>query len=219
MKEVHKESKIIYSRLDYSRVQEVAELFANLFIQEEYLIKNSKVSYENYILATTVRAKHAATTGLSLIAICENTNKVIGFCINIDPYSEIQVDRSSYASKDPAFEIINSALSGLYNGISFEEKPGVNFSIYALGVSSEFQNKGIASNLFKISEQIAIEKNFSVILTDATSPGTKKIAEKLNYTAINKFSYKDYIYKGKKPFENINDYYGPILFKKIITSS
>ncbi|AIT08940.1 hypothetical protein LO80_02380 [Candidatus Francisella endociliophora] len=153
---------------------------------------------------------------MSAVAICQDTQKVAGFCINLDPYSSSQVDRSSYADKDPAFKLINRILTELYKDVKLIEKAGVNFSIYALAVAEDFQNLGIATTLIKLSEQIALDNNFSKIFIDATSLGTYKIARKLNYKQLAQINYQDFNYEGRKPFKNITNHIGPTVFNKQI---
>lgn len=209
-------NNIKYQLLDDSYFEEVSNLFADRFINQELLIKNSGVLYENYILATRVRTQHAIDNKMSIVAICQETQKIAGFCINLDPYSSSQVDRSSYADRDPAFKLINQTLTELYKNIKLTEKAGVNFSIYALAVAQDFQNLGIATTLIKLSEQIALDNNFSKIFIDATSLGTYKIAQKLGYNQLAQISYQDFNYGGNKPFKDITDYIGPTVFIKAL---
>lgn len=81
---------------------------------------------------------------------------------------------------------------GLQKSLCFEN-PGIVLRIIALGVSNEYQGKGIGTKLIKGAEEFAKENNISVLLVNS---GLKRL-QAHNFYEKNLFNKKGYSFVKK----------------------
>lgn len=66
------------------------------------------------------------------------------------------------------------------------------FEIRILSVDGNYRGHGIGRNLMIKSEKLAIEKNFKLIKSDATSLFTQKLCTSLGYKTISEMRFDEY---------------------------
>jgi hypothetical protein len=83
-------------------------------------------------------------------------------------------------------------------------KQNYTFYEYSTYVSSEYGNKGIASGLYKISEEYAISNGYKNIFTISTGPISQHIRiNKLGFKLLDEIDYKTFEFNGINVFSKI----------------
>ncbi|WP_018299620.1 GNAT family N-acetyltransferase [Fangia hongkongensis] len=212
---VYSAGSIAYEILSSERLEETIRFVTEHFVEHEYLTRESGLDYASFERFSRLYCQASLCHRLSIIAVDTEINEVIGFAINEDPNSPMAVDASIFydisVNFHPFLEMLTE-LSARYLTIPSQEK--MSFHLYLLGVKPQYQGKGIGKALVELSEIRARQKGFRYIVIEATSPPTKPICERLNYTNLGHVSYRDFTLDGEKPYEHIIDYEGPYLFIK-----
>lgn len=206
---------IQYQVLDKDHLEETIDVVTQHFIKEEYLTRESKLTYSEFGKFVRAYCELDLSQKLSLIALDKNTKKVIGFSISEDPQLPEAVNPNDYLSLSPNFEPFFAVLNELHHQcLKTEFKQGECYHLFLLGVLPEYQGKKIGKTLLKLSGEYAKSKDFKYVLVEATSPITKPLCEKLEYKNLGNITYKDFVLNNKKPFSHLVDYDGPYMFIK-----
>ena len=212
-----KENGIVYKLLDKENAAETTELLNTIFVEEEYITKESHITWDEFDVLSKTYMELNFKEPLSLVALDEKTGEIIGFSITEDIKSKNAIDIDIFLDVSDHYYPFNNCLEELHRRflkINFKEKEC--FHIFLLGVKPAYRRRNIGRKLIQYSEDLAKSLGFKYVMIEATSPNTKPICEKLEYENLGNIPYESYVLDGKKPFEHVTDYDGPYLFLKEI---
>ncbi|KAK9875610.1 hypothetical protein WA026_009409 [Henosepilachna vigintioctopunctata] len=133
--------------------------------------------------------------GVSYMAIDTKSGKIAGASLNGISHkgeAEEELEKMKYSD-----DIKYNRLMGLIysNNVEVElfKKYNVDelFDLRILTVDHHYRGKGLAQKLLEVSEQLAMEKGYTLLKVDATSFFTQKICTKLGFETIRTVLYKE----------------------------
>ncbi|XP_012556863.1 uncharacterized protein LOC101235185 isoform X1 [Hydra vulgaris] len=218
---------IIYKNIECeSEMINVINMFFGDFTEDvpinKFIISRFGVTTRSFHWEMQLR--EAFQDGVSIIAVDEKTNNIVGFQINtiidLKRTSKTDVEESIYDAEKQfdLFRIINHICTDMadVNHLLLKKIPSLQriFDSYAIGVSRVFRQKSIAFNLLKYSLKIARNVETQCATIFAANPVTEKLACKFNYLKIKSKSWNTFEVDGQKIFadyqsgsENCNNFY------------
>jgi GNAT superfamily N-acetyltransferase len=232
---INGDDSIEYVHFNYEYIDAVLEGLSNSFATHEItsiaqgLDKNDMKGIFGPLLKPN-------TFDYSFVALdrnSDNSNKVVGAIICLDFYKTLPLDSNNNDQMTNGREYTNVEFDDNKSGpihqviSSLEEKYvaekkannelGENQILYQYStyVEDDYKNKGIATKLYQMSEQNAINRGFKLLMTISSGPISQYIRQhKLNFTKVHQVDYKTFEYRGKKIFQIINVTPGCMLFEK-----
>ncbi|XP_065682179.1 uncharacterized protein LOC100208005 isoform X1 [Hydra vulgaris] len=182
----------------------------NKFLLSHFDMIARSVAWENNL-------KKSIEEGVSLIAVEEKTNNIVGFKINSivdlkstseieEPICDVEESKVDFLKSDKLdlFEIIEFLCTEMadINDLLLEKIPTLQMLFYsfAVGTLRNFRGRSIGFNLHKYSVQIARSIGAQCITVFAANPITVKIISKLNYRKIKSKAWNTFEFNGKKLF-------------------
>ncbi|XP_065662225.1 uncharacterized protein LOC136084888 [Hydra vulgaris] len=211
---------IIYKNIESeSEMMDVINMFFGDFIEDvptcnflssQFDVISRSLAWENSL-------KKSIEDGVSLIAVEEKTNNIVGFNINCirDLKSTSEIEEPICDYEESKFDILKNGKVDLFpiieylckemtdiNDLLLEKIPTLREIVYSdsLGTLRNFRGRSIGFNLQKYSIEIARSIEAQCIIVFAASPITLKITSKLNYLKIKSKVWSTFEFNGKKLF-------------------
>ena len=143
----------------------------------------------------------------SFVAKDISNNKIAGAIICNDFSYFSNLTESHFNSKGMPIESLLGLLENSFVKSEFHapNKSNHTFYQYATYVNDDYGNKGIATKLYNISEQYAVDNGYKNVLTISTGAITQHIRiNKLGFKCIDEIDYKSFQFNGENVFSNIN---------------
>ena len=152
---------------------------------------------------------------LSLVAIDENTNQVIGVRISEDycrQDQELYIDGLS-----PKFFPLFSLLDEL--ALKFRQLrkilPGTYAHMFMVAVAEGFTSRGIAPTMYRLFLNIAIKRGFTWAVTEPTGMISQHIlGTKFGFHELHRVKYADFEFEGTRPFADLMGHECAMLMEK-----
>lgn len=185
-------TEILYSVLSKEHIESATECLAEAFLDEP-LLKHLGLSYELLFDFLKPRVVNTAKDGLSVVAI---ENNVVVSAILCDDFSEDEVpydNQDKWQSQiDPVFEV----LSDLHKHSLEEQKMHADgllfYHLFFGGTRMSSRRQGHLRKLIDMTFAIAREKEFDVMVVEASSIGTQKSCREYGFQFSNTIQYSDY---------------------------
>lgn len=191
-----------YKILQSEHYDQAVNIITHSFCEHEPMTKYLGITHSEFLPFAKVIVQKAIKDGLSIVALDENK---LSACTIVDDYADpINISHEF----DPKFKIIFSLLEHLSNDFfnNKEIEKGHLAHLFITAVAKNYHGKGLSSQINLQSTRLAEQKGFDFMCCEFTHPYNEKGTIKNlknNKLLIKSYDYKDFIFEGKKPFENL----------------
>jgi len=211
----------------YDEIQDL--LFTNFYVDEP--MSGALKMYDGFNPSSVLEqyAMDALNENMSIMAIDEKTDEILGICINeaihppnVDPDTELQrfleaYDDPKLGHKHRVIHAVNQKAGDLFK----EFDTNTLFYMSMLTIGQNKRKGGLGKDLLHRSVMLAETLGFRAIKTIASGLYSRKAAEKLGFHSNAKYSYSDYKDEeiGYQTFSSIPDLHGCVtLMTKKLTN-
>ncbi|XP_062559972.1 uncharacterized protein LOC134224578 isoform X1 [Armigeres subalbatus] len=144
--------------------------------------------------------QHSLSTlkdNVSIMAI-SNDGDIAGVALNGILYGNSDIEHS----RDKLNDIQDESFKKIFK-LLYEQNLKINlfkqfdvekiFEIRILSVDSKFRGKGLAKKLLEKSEELALDRGFQVLKTDATGAFSQRVVSSLGFVTKSEINYIDYL--------------------------
>jgi GNAT superfamily N-acetyltransferase len=164
--------------------------------------------------------ERAAESDLSIVAFNEAKNRIEGVMINED-WKELP---PSFYRQLRDWRPVRAIFNELH--IRFKsrepriEHGKVLHPLYFSCVHPESRRKGIATNLWNQSVEVAKARNYDTLVAETSVTATERLCHKLGFKLASSVEYHEFLFEGRKPFAVLdkNEFQRLSIFKRPITS-
>jgi ribosomal protein S18 acetylase RimI-like enzyme len=204
---------ITYEILQEKDLNNTIRLISEVFSQGEPMTKALNITPKEFQSLAEIYSKKAVEEGLSIIA--KDNDKVIGFIIAED-FDSTQPEEIKNIDKKvvPWMALIDEVEKDAKSNKNEDER---RFHLFLGGTDKQYENKHINTTMIEEIMKLAQIKNFTSVMVEPTGFATQHMF-KDNFGFEQKFiiEYKNFLYQGKKVFENIEGPVGLLLLEKNI---
>ncbi len=212
-------NKINFEILNKSHYHSAYHCIEKTLNESITLFSYIKVPKEDYHSFIEISLNKAIQLGLSYVAIDVTTKEVVAIIISKDLTDEISPNITSTENK---LLIIFSLIKKLWEPYQNHEEMFLkNQNLHCLLAATlpSYQRKGILKKLFKLTNNLGLERGFKKIIAEATSKFSLNfIQNSTQYKELNSIRYKDYEVNETKPFHNIQPHEKCVLISIPITN-
>ena len=211
---LHRESGLRYENLAPENFDSACLCTAQCFTKAEPLTIAQKITIEEHLEFCRVFVKKAMNEGLSVVAVDDETNEVIGVRISEDLGTPVPEEADHLSEK---FNPIFTLLDGLDERYKEEHntQPGEVVHMFMIGVKKAYRNKSVAPNMNRCAFKIWKDLGYTKAVTEATGAISQHILlNKFHFTARYTVEYKDWEFEGKKVFAGLDPHISCILMDK-----
>lgn len=194
-----------YKTLAQEHFDQAVKVITQSFCENEPMTRYLGITQQEFTPFAELMVEKAIKDGLSIVAL--EDDKVSACTVVEDIANPLDIS----IEIDPRFKIIFSLLEHL-GGDFFQEKmleKGHIAHLFITAVSSDYHGQGLSRKVNFESIQLAKQKHFDFMCCEFThhynEQGTLKNI-KNNKLLIRTCQYRNYIFEGKKPFENLEGY-------------
>ncbi|CAM3548861.1 GNAT family N-acetyltransferase [Parendozoicomonas haliclonae] len=196
----------IVEKLNSSSVDDVASLIVSVFMEREPLAMLDSSDGNEFKVYLTNLGTRAAQTGMSLVARCRFSNRVVGAVICAD-LAGAHHGEDEGGDADP-IEVMVEKLNSDYFGQTSPES-GQYFSIKFIAASADFTGQGMVTDLIEQSLQIAQEKGFVFAHTEASGNISQHMfMNKFGFVEKNAIAYSEFTLNDAQPFAAVQGHKG-----------
>lgn len=166
--------------------------------------------------------QRAAHKGLSFTAVNQETGMVEAIIVNED-WKEKQPEYynklEDWAPVRAIFHELHTRFKASHPRI---EQGRVLHSLYFTCVRPQYRNQGIVTSLWEQSVELARARNFELMVAEGSAPATENVLwKKLGFKEASKVSFSEFMFEGKKVFEDLPKQGFPKLaiYERSITSN
>uniref|UniRef100_H2Z7I6 N-acetyltransferase domain-containing protein n=1 Tax=Ciona savignyi TaxID=51511 RepID=H2Z7I6_CIOSA len=180
-------SAISYRYLNDDDIYEVSKFLDMHYTPYEPMVQCLGLTNEEMRVYSTTESKETIPLNLSIAAIDDETNKICGIsmCAPWKPKPEVNtsMDKMSYLFRFAQWSETTLA----------EELETTNILVEdIIAVSQNLYNQGIGTELFRRTEQLAIDRCFDYIVGFATSDKTVKMLSTSGWKCMKKLDMSSY---------------------------
>ena len=206
--------EIIFEMLAIKDLEETIACMVDVFPRGEPMTKAMEITSDEFYPFAEIYCKKAIKEGLSLVARNKETGNVIGFLISEDlaslPPNSIKTINEKFL---PIIKLLDE-LDENYKQ-SFELNGQNILRLFMVGVNEHYEGLNLATTLIEKSLKLAMLKNYSYAIGEATSSVTQHILrDKLGFDEKFAIDYKSYTYNGKHVFNNMKNTSCCVLLEK-----
>lgn len=209
-------SSIIYEQLSDFVVQEVSSAISLNFSIREPISKS--VGATPKMLEKLFLPILSDTRVQNFAWVAKHHDLVVGAII-CGVFEDLVEESSTLEQYDESLRPIVSLLGSLEQEFLLKNQPHKKQILYqyATYVNEEFANRGIATNLYTISEKQAKDKGFKKLITISTGPISQYIRRnKLNFINEIEAKYSEFVFQDELPFASIEGVDSCVLLSKSI---
>lgn len=214
---------IEYRLLPISRLEEVNDLLLANFFKQEPLGNRLGAQPDNDVRPWLSRVTEPLINqNMSCMAV--EDDRVVGVALNRIVYREPEKNIDSFAeaietNNEIFMRKILDFMDVLYEGVDFLSQFGEErmFVYNMIAVKGAFSGRGIATEMIRFSERLALEAGFRVLTSETTGIMSAKVFAKLGYERVKELEYNQYEAKsGGKIFANLDPHKSCVVWLKII---
>jgi ribosomal protein S18 acetylase RimI-like enzyme len=193
-------SQYLIRPLQKKDLEKVSFLLSESFTTREPITLAMNFSVEEHLPHSKSLVTTAIQDGLSFV--CEDVSKkeIVGYVLSED-FSRVHDFSHPFSPKYPPIVGLLEELSQEFQKDCGE--PGQVIHLLMLGVAPSHLKRGIGAHLAKKSLENSKAKGFKVAVAEATSIHSQKIFESLGFQIKKEIFYRDYMFKGSRPFAEI----------------
>ena len=186
-------------------VESAARLYTEVFLADEPTSHRHALDPALFLPYARFYVRSLVRKDLSFLIRDETTNELAGFifCFDLtdDPEKESAVMAEFIAHFKEAVAMIHELED---RHINVEEiKAGSVLHIFQIGVSRQYRETGIAQAMIRRVLAHAREHGFRQVITDCTSPASKKAFERCGFSELGFYPYDSFSMNGVRFFAGI----------------
>ncbi len=200
------DSSIKIERVSEHQIEEVLNLYADLFHDREPLTKRLGFGRERMIaIARAMHGPEELSRTLCWIAKdCADADRGVGFIVCDDSAAGAPqgIPEGLTESETEMVSALAALLEELYAPLKERtgSEKGVSLHIAAIGVAPLYEGMGIAGRLLQAALEEAEARGFRCAAAECTSPASRALHEKCGFTTLRTLSVADFELDGKRPF-------------------
>jgi GNAT superfamily N-acetyltransferase len=196
-------------------VEQVANIFYETFPKYEPCCKVTGVIPKERCIEI---AQSSLSDGISLVMedlnIADSKNRIVGCRLahNFEPKT-ITAEEEQHPIGG-LINILQRQWMDLRTDLVLTEEESVNrhkpitkiFYFRILVIKQEYHDKGLAKELLNAALELAKFRGYDIVIAVVTATKTQHLFKnRLNFNLTGRLRYKDFLWKGKKPYESITD--------------
>ena len=206
---------IDYGPLDAETLEGAIDCVSASFTSNEPMSQHLGITLEEFKHFARAAYPPLAEEGLSFVARDQASKRVVGVRISEDLVQEEEPPEIEGLS--PKFFPIFSILGQLSAWFLEQRKPakGQYVHLFMVAVDPHFAGKGIAHNMNRIFFDHVRNLGYTDAMTIPTGNVSQHILmNKFGFKCLKELSYHDFIFEGKKVFQNIQEHKGVMLLER-----
>ena len=190
-------------------VQAAARLYTEVFRADEPTSCRHVMEPALFFHYAQFYLRSMVTKDLSFIARDEKTRDIAGFIFCFD-----QADlNEAYTNESPeVLAFLEHFREDIAMISELEEHTlhtstasrGMLFHIFHIGVSRKYRNMGVAGSLIRQAVAHAQNRGFRQVITDCTSPASRRVFEQFGFYEAGHFAYESFSMNGKRFFAGLD---------------
>ena len=184
--------------------QAAFDLVTEVFVNASTLHKALNISLEEYRPYLKASYEDMASSGLSVVAIDTNTEKVIGCLIGCDFYDHIK--NKSIAL--PKFAPLSALSTALCQSFIEQRRPKLGEIAYLdmAAIAPAYLGQGIYQEMRRFAHANAKKLGFQSVIGELSSAATQHfVLKKLGHIKRAEVSFEHFEDNGTKPFQSIKE--------------
>ncbi|MFZ0394842.1 MAG: GNAT family N-acetyltransferase [Terracidiphilus sp.] len=198
-----------------SDAEEMTHLLADVFTRHDPLAWAVGVKPAEFESFVRTLLPQVVEEGLTIVARLAGTGEMAGALLANDAARETGAGMETLSEKFKPIASILGELVTMYRQ-GPEPLPGQMLHLYLLGVSDWVSGRGVGQQLVAASAENGARRGYRVAIAEATNPTSQHIFRKQGFAERARMSYRDHVFNGRKVFEGIGEYGGPILMEKLL---
>ncbi len=198
-----------------SDAEEMTQLLADVFTRHDPLAWAVGLKPSEFESFVRTLLPQVAEEGLTIVARLTGTGEMVGALLTNDPARETAVGMETLSEKfGPIADILGELVKVHRQGTGL--LPGQMLHLYLLGVSDRVAGIGVGQQLVAASIENGARNGYRVAVAEATNPTSQHIFRKQGFAERGQIPYSDHVFNGRKVFERIAEYGGPVLMEKLL---
>ncbi len=197
---------INYGIIRPDEADEAALLIHHIFMKFEPMTICNMLDSDKNILLQSYLMRYQARAGLAIVARETENSRIIGSLTHKDyilpPTPDLPEEYLPYIAMYEQDIAMCHELEKPLNKKKY--KPGELFQPFQICVLPEYGGRGIASHLAAMSVNLGRRLGFREAIAECSVMGSRRAFEKNGFKVINALPFKDYEFKGSKPYESID---------------
>jgi ribosomal protein S18 acetylase RimI-like enzyme len=208
---------IEYGLLELPDLAEMTELLATVFSRFDPPAVAAGLSFKELLEIIRGYGKRAPHDGLTMIARCQSSSKLVGAMLTDDFASPPPEDLGYLLTSN--FAPIVALLEDLDNRYRMvcPAPPGKILHLFMLGVDPDFGGRGIARTLVQLALDNGKRKGYEKAVTEATGNVSQHIFRGTGFVEQFRIPYHGFQFQGEFTFRSIVDHEAIILLERNLT--
>jgi len=200
---------VTYRVMNAADAEQAARVLAVSFMRHEPLFTASSVSIDESLQFVNIFMPRMSRNGLSIVAVDDKTNEIVGVCINED-FHDTTEEATAVAALPakwvPIFKLIDE-LEHVYKAhfdVGSHALPPKNqhFHWWMGGVHSDYQGRGILGECVRAMLELAAQKGFRAVFAETTGVFSRKTCLKHGFRELMTIPYASWEWRfGEFPFD------------------
>jgi len=204
-KELHRENGVLYRLAGTADSDAMTDLLGRSFT-EEPMSKALGLSAAELSAFAARFIPECTKNGLSVVAISEaSPERLVGVFINRDFKSPLPPGMlDDFPRLSPVFRALDSIdeeYEAQVPGLSLGQV--VDLWMVAVELGGPFARRGIATNLFRLSVEVARERGFERCVSECTGHFSQRCALANGFEERAHVVYKDFVFEGRNVFASV----------------
>jgi ribosomal protein S18 acetylase RimI-like enzyme len=218
MNDSREPARIEYGLYRASDAEEMTKLLADAFTRHDPLAWAVGVEPTDFASLVVSLLPQVAQEDLTIVARLAATGEMAGALLTNDPARETAASMETLSDR---FAPIGSILGELVTTYRAGREPreGEMLHLYFLGVSDRAAGNGVGKRLVAASVENGSRKDYRVAVAEATNPKSQHIFRTQGFAERGQILFKEHVFRGRKVFEHIAEYGGPILMEKVLSGA
>ncbi len=206
---------IRYEMLSERNLEGAVRCVSSVFTAEEPMSRHLGITAKDFSVFAQTYYRYLIPQQLSLVAVDEMSNQVIGVRISEDyakPEEEVEI-----ADLSPKFNPLFALLDEL--GAYFRERrevvPGRYAHMFMVAVAEGYTRRGIAPTMYRYFLEIVHSRGYSYAVTEPTGAISQHILlDKFGFHELHRIDYRDFVHEGVYPFAGLRGHTCAMLLEK-----
>lgn len=215
MSQLGRRDGIRYEMLSEANLDGAVRCVSTVFTAEEPMSRHLGISPADFAVFARGYYQHLIPQQLSLVAVDEDRDQVIGVRISED-YAKIEeglVIEGLTPKFNPLFALLDQLAD--YFRARREVVPGKYAHMFMVAVAEGYTRRGIAPSMYRYFLEIVQSRGFSHAVTEPTGVISQHILlHKFGFRELFRIDYRDFVFDGSYPFSGLRGHQCAMLLEK-----